>query len=268
MPQHVFRNSTRSPSSDSNNSLSATSFQPAQQQPSEMHSPPAEIIPHNLDDTLNADRLHRQLKASNEKDNDFDKNARSSVTDADQSHPTYLSSDDSGSMSSPIQPKNGVNDFSEIGAAATTTDIVNSADLIQSGTFSSAANIQRHDSQTPTKRESDAECKKETVRKSEKISSRRDYCQLCCKHFGSHSALETHIRSHTGVKPFVCSICDKSFSTKGNLKVKSKSLLYFETRRVIELLLIRFTWQHIPGQMKRTEPIIVYRLICQIIFLN
>lgn len=220
IPQHVFRNSTRSPSSDSNNSLSTTTFQPAQQQhPNEMHMQSAEITTHNFGDTLNADR---QLKASNEENNDFNKNA-------DQSNPLYLSSDDSGSMSSLIQQTNGVNDLNETSDAAAVMPITNvdNDDAFQSGTFASASKIPRHYSRTPTKHDSDGDCDTEIARKIVKVSSKRDYCQLCSKHFGSHSALETHLRSHTGVKPFHCSICDKSFSTKGNLKVISNKTSKF-----------------------------------------
>lgn len=44
-------------------------------------------------------------------------------------------------------------------------------------------------------------------------------CRYCKKVFGSDSALQIHLRSHTGERPFKCKICSSCFTTKGNLKV-------------------------------------------------
>ena len=44
-------------------------------------------------------------------------------------------------------------------------------------------------------------------------------CRFCQKAFGSDSALQIHLRSHTGERPYKCNICANRFSTKGNLKV-------------------------------------------------
>ncbi|CRL01236.1 CLUMA_CG014196, isoform A [Clunio marinus] len=43
-------------------------------------------------------------------------------------------------------------------------------------------------------------------------------CNICFKTFACNSALEIHYRSHTKERPYKCSICDRGFSTKGNMK--------------------------------------------------
>uniref|UniRef100_A0A8C5CT45 C2H2-type domain-containing protein n=1 Tax=Gadus morhua TaxID=8049 RepID=A0A8C5CT45_GADMO len=56
-----------------------------------------------------------------------------------------------------------------------------------------------------------------------KASSNRGFfkhrCTFCSKLFGSESALQIHVRSHTGERPYKCNICGNRFSTRGNLKV-------------------------------------------------
>ncbi|XP_072750632.1 uncharacterized protein [Anoplolepis gracilipes] len=42
-------------------------------------------------------------------------------------------------------------------------------------------------------------------------------CKYCGKRFPNNRTLETHIRVHTGERPFKCQYCEKSFSQRGNL---------------------------------------------------
>ncbi|KAK2117879.1 hypothetical protein P7K49_004766 [Saguinus oedipus] len=43
-------------------------------------------------------------------------------------------------------------------------------------------------------------------------------CQCCSKVFGADSSLQIRLCSHTGERPFVCSVCDHRFPTKDDLK--------------------------------------------------
>lgn len=43
-------------------------------------------------------------------------------------------------------------------------------------------------------------------------------CSICYKTFACKSALDIHYRSHTKERPFKCKLCDRAFSTKGNMK--------------------------------------------------
>lgn len=44
-------------------------------------------------------------------------------------------------------------------------------------------------------------------------------CRFCRKIFSSDSALQIHVRSHTGERPYQCPVCLSRFTTRGNLKV-------------------------------------------------
>lgn len=43
-------------------------------------------------------------------------------------------------------------------------------------------------------------------------------CNICFKTFACRSALDIHYRSHTKERPYKCEVCDRSFTTKGNMK--------------------------------------------------
>ncbi|NWH57346.1 SALL2 protein, partial [Geococcyx californianus] len=47
----------------------------------------------------------------------------------------------------------------------------------------------------------------------------RHECGFCGKSFGSESARQIHLRSHTGERPYKCNVCGNRFTTRGNLKV-------------------------------------------------
>ena len=43
-------------------------------------------------------------------------------------------------------------------------------------------------------------------------------CNVCFKTFACKSALDIHYRSHTKERPYRCEICDRGFTTRGNMK--------------------------------------------------
>lgn len=48
-------------------------------------------------------------------------------------------------------------------------------------------------------------------------SFRNNTCRFCGRHFVSCSSLNVHILTHTGEKPFKCSVCNTAFRRKEHL---------------------------------------------------
>ena len=43
-------------------------------------------------------------------------------------------------------------------------------------------------------------------------------CKICSKQFNDNGNLKTHMRIHTGERPYKCSVCSKAFKTDGQLR--------------------------------------------------
>lgn len=53
-------------------------------------------------------------------------------------------------------------------------------------------------------------------------------CEQCSKVFAQRGNLQTHMATHTNAKPFVCKLdsCNKMFTQRGNLKVCRVGVAY------------------------------------------
>ena len=87
-------------------------------------------------------------------------------------------------------------------------------------------------------------------------------CRYCGKIFGSDSALQIHLRSHTGERPFQCNVCGSRFTTKGNLKVHYQRHTYNYSylqmnpldRHSMDARSEAFHEKHFPIGMQRPQP--------------
>lgn len=195
MSQHMFQDS---PSSDSNNSLSASVY--GQQHESQSQQ--------NFDGTQYSDRFCRR---SFDKKNENKK--MKNIPKSDQSKTLYLSSDNSVSLSSFIQDDKHEQNFTTTNG----NDFIVNEELEQDKSFNCKA-----DYLTTLKSDSDIDndtapsLRENSIKKALKA---KELCGICEISFNSKSALEIHMEVHLGFKSFVCWICEKTFDSKEHLMV-------------------------------------------------
>ena len=78
--------------------------------------------------------------------------------------------------------------------------------------------IKKHQQESP------AIVKKGTKKSTESSKTIKFHqCQYCSKAFSSNSYLQTHLRIHTGEKPYQCQYCSKAFNQSSNLQSHLKT---------------------------------------------
>ena len=58
-------------------------------------------------------------------------------------------------------------------------------------------------------------------------------CGICGKIYTTRSNFNVHLRRHTGEKPYKCTICDKKFARKDNLRGVATIFLFFLIGKIL-----------------------------------